>query len=179
MSATITRGTCQTYCSLISLVSLEHFPLCYYKFLKIVTGFKPQIPKGQFGTSRRFSFNQPQSRRLSAWTYASHYQICTEIFRFFGTTKLQGRFIFWRLRVFRLLYNVTDYGGLLIMKANFDQMTREELRYYVLEHRDDSEAIRALFSRRSPDETATWYSTKEPREIAEILRRKINHELWR
>ncbi len=63
------------------------------------------------------------------------------------------------------------------MKANFDQMTREELRYYVLEHRDDSEAIRALFSRRSPDETATWYSTKEPREIAEILRRKINHEL--
>ena len=63
------------------------------------------------------------------------------------------------------------------MKANFDQMTREELRYYVLEHRDDSEAIRALFSRRSPDETATWYSTKEPREIEEILLSKINHEL--
>jgi len=29
------------------------------------------------------------------------------------------------------------------MKANFDQMTREELRAYVLEHRDDGEAIRA------------------------------------
>jgi hypothetical protein len=44
------------------------------------------------------------------------------------------------------------------MKPNFDEMTKAELKAYVLSHRDDDEAIRALFSRRNPpDSEATWY----------------------
>ena len=44
------------------------------------------------------------------------------------------------------------------MKPNFDQMSKAELKAYVLSHRDDDEAIRALFSRRNPpDSEATWY----------------------
>ncbi len=44
------------------------------------------------------------------------------------------------------------------MKPNFDQMSKAELKAYVLSHRDDDDAIRALFSRRNPpDSEATWY----------------------
>jgi hypothetical protein len=37
------------------------------------------------------------------------------------------------------------------MKPNFDEMSKAELKAYVLEHRDDLDAIEALFSRRSPN----------------------------
>lgn len=60
------------------------------------------------------------------------------------------------------------------MNPRFEGMTRKELKAYVLTHRDDAEAVRALMTWRSPDETATWYSTKNPKEIEEILKRKIN-----
>lgn len=73
--------------------------------------------------------------------------------------------------------NVTEHGGLLAMKPNFEKMSRKELKAYVLAHRDDADAIRSLFNRRSPDETATWYSTNSHKEIEEILRRKIDGEL--
>jgi hypothetical protein len=44
------------------------------------------------------------------------------------------------------------------MKPNFDEMTKAELKAYVLSHRDDDEALRVLFSRRNPpDSEATWY----------------------
>lgn len=44
------------------------------------------------------------------------------------------------------------------MKPNFDEMSRAELKAYVLSHRDDDEAIRVFFSRRNPpDSQATWY----------------------
>lgn len=44
------------------------------------------------------------------------------------------------------------------MKPNFDEMSKAELKAYVLSHRDDDEAIRALFGRRNPpDSEATWY----------------------
>jgi hypothetical protein len=36
------------------------------------------------------------------------------------------------------------------MKPNFQQMSKAELKAYVLEHRDDLEAARHLFSRRTP-----------------------------
>jgi hypothetical protein len=50
-----------------------------------------------------------------------------------------------------------DSGGFW-MKPNFDQMSKAELKAYVLSHRDDDEALRALFSRRNPpDSEATWY----------------------
>jgi hypothetical protein len=37
------------------------------------------------------------------------------------------------------------------MNPNYDAMTRPELRAYVLEHRDDLAAIRALFNRPRSD----------------------------
>jgi hypothetical protein len=36
------------------------------------------------------------------------------------------------------------------MKPNFKEMSKAQLKAYVLEHRDDIEAIRHLFSRRTP-----------------------------
>ncbi|MEG3873720.1 DUF6887 family protein [Microcoleus sp. Z1_B5] len=44
------------------------------------------------------------------------------------------------------------------MKPNFDEMSRSELKAYVLSHRHDDEAIRIFFGRRNPpDSKATWY----------------------
>ena len=60
------------------------------------------------------------------------------------------------------------------MKPNFDEMSKAELKAYVLSHRDDDEAIRVLFSRRNPpDSEATWYgpmSTPEGVPIEENIR---------
>jgi hypothetical protein len=61
------------------------------------------------------------------------------------------------------------------MKPNFEAMTREELRAYLLEHRDDDEALAALLSRRDPN--AVKYTTNDPEEIKEILRKKIAGEI--
>ena len=36
-------------------------------------------------------------------------------------------------------------------------MSRKELIAYVLEHREDIDAVENLFSRRTPDSEATWY----------------------
>ncbi|MBO1350279.1 MAG: hypothetical protein EBE86_024195 [Hormoscilla sp. GUM202] len=43
------------------------------------------------------------------------------------------------------------------MKHKFEEMSRKELIAYVLEHREDIDAVENLFSRRSPDSEATWY----------------------
>ena len=60
------------------------------------------------------------------------------------------------------------------MKPNFDEMSRTELKAYVLSHRDDDEAIRVFFGRRNPpDSQATWYGpmcTPEGLPIAENIR---------
>lgn len=60
------------------------------------------------------------------------------------------------------------------MKPNFDEMSKAELKAYVLSHRDDDEAIHALFSRRHPpDSEAIWYgplSTPEGVPIEENIR---------
>jgi hypothetical protein len=73
----------------------------------------------------------------------------------------------------KLSYLVMDFGGFW-MKPNFDQMSKAELKAYVLSHRDDDEAIHALFSRRHPpDSEATWYgplSTPEGMPIEENIR---------
>jgi macrodomain Ter protein organizer (MatP/YcbG family) len=45
------------------------------------------------------------------------------------------------------------------MKPNYSQMSNADLIAYIKEHRNDEEAIQELFvTRRSPDESATWYS---------------------
>ncbi len=64
------------------------------------------------------------------------------------------------------------------MKPNYQQMTNAELRTYIKEHRTDEEAIQELFVyRRSPDESATWYSVpfspEGIEETEELIRQKI------
>jgi hypothetical protein len=61
------------------------------------------------------------------------------------------------------------------MKTDYEKMSWSELRAYVLEHREDLEAIQALFSRRSPDSEATWYKfpyTKEEQQQIDAVFRK-------
>ncbi len=62
---------------------------------------------------------------------------------------------------------------------SFKEMTLSELRAYIKEHRTDDEAIRELFvNRRSPDETAIWYSfplsPEGLKQGEEILRQKLS-----
>ena len=63
------------------------------------------------------------------------------------------------------------------MKPDFYTMSRKELLAYCKEHRDDSEAWGIYLDRRSPDETATWYSfprTEEgTKQMEEVFRQKI------
>lgn len=60
-------------------------------------------------------------------------------------------------------------------KPNFEAMSKEDLRAYVLAHREDDEAIRELFSRRNPNSVV--YTTNDPEETKEILRKKIAGEI--
>jgi hypothetical protein len=50
------------------------------------------------------------------------------------------------------------------MKPNFEAMTKAELRAYVLEHRDDLDALEALFSRHSPDSTTLRFALPQTEE---------------
>ncbi|MDM3845179.1 MAG: hypothetical protein PT120_19875 [Aphanizomenon gracile PMC649.10] len=45
-----------------------------------------------------------------------------------------------------------------MMKPNFVQMSRSELKDYVRKHPKDWEALNILVSRRTPDSEATWYA---------------------
>ena len=64
------------------------------------------------------------------------------------------------------------------MKPNFETMTRQQLKSYVLSHRDDKEAFDLLMSRRSPDAEAVWYDESiSPDQSKEILRKKIQGTL--
>ncbi|NEQ98639.1 MAG: hypothetical protein F6K30_18290 [Cyanothece sp. SIO2G6] len=44
------------------------------------------------------------------------------------------------------------------MTTNYDAMTNAELRAYILQHRDDLDAMEVFFARRSPDAEATWFA---------------------
>jgi hypothetical protein len=60
-----------------------------------------------------------------------------------------------------------------MMKPNFDQMSRSELKAYVRRHPNDWEALNILVSRRTPDSEATWYApmvTAEGTPIEENVR---------
>jgi erythromycin esterase-like protein len=50
------------------------------------------------------------------------------------------------------------------MKPDYDAMTKSELRAYILQHRDDLDALEAFFARRSPDSEATWYTLPKTEE---------------
>lgn len=65
------------------------------------------------------------------------------------------------------------------MKPNFEAMNKAQLRAYVLEHREDQEALRALMSRRDPNGVKyNFPNTKEGREQTKaVLKRKIEGNL--
>ena len=64
------------------------------------------------------------------------------------------------------------------MKPNFETMTRQELKSYVLTHRDDKEALDLLMSRRSPDSEAVWYDASTSLDqIKEILQKRIQEKV--
>jgi hypothetical protein len=65
------------------------------------------------------------------------------------------------------------------MKPNFETMNKAQLRAYVLEHREDQEALRALMSRRDPNGVQyNFPNTEEGREQTKaVIKRKIEGNL--
>lgn len=65
------------------------------------------------------------------------------------------------------------------MKTNFENMTKAQLREYVLENREDIEALRILMSRRNPNSIKYDFpNTEEGREqIKEVIKLKIEGKL--
>ena len=66
------------------------------------------------------------------------------------------------------------------MKLNFDDMSKAELRAYVLQHRDDLDAIEALFNRRNPNSEAIVFhppqSKDEEQQQFELFKRLVNEK---
>lgn len=62
------------------------------------------------------------------------------------------------------------------MKPNFDNMTRQELRDYILQHREDDEAIEALINKGNPNTPAYKFpqTDEDLREMEAILKEKLN-----
>ncbi len=50
------------------------------------------------------------------------------------------------------------------MKPNFEDMTKAQLRAYVLQHRDDLDALEALFSRRRSGAAAIAFDIPQSKE---------------
>jgi hypothetical protein len=65
------------------------------------------------------------------------------------------------------------------MKPDFATMSKAELRAYILEHKEDLEALRALMSRRDPKAIKyNFPNTEEGREQTKAaLKRKIEGSL--
>ncbi len=61
-------------------------------------------------------------------------------------------------------------------KPNFSSMTREQLRSYILEHRDDDDAIEALINQGNPNsQTYRFPQTDDDlHEMEAILKQKLN-----
>lgn len=64
-----------------------------------------------------------------------------------------------------------------MMKPNFSQMTRQELRAYVLAHREDDDAIAALIQRSNPDSPKNPFpqTAEDFAAMEEIFRQKLNN----
>ena len=63
-----------------------------------------------------------------------------------------------------------------MMKPNFDTMTHQELREYILQHREDDDAIEALINKGNPNSpTYKFPQTDEDlREMEAILKQKLD-----
>jgi hypothetical protein len=68
-----------------------------------------------------------------------------------------------------------DSGGLTMTKPDFNQMSRQELRAYVLAHRDDDEAIEALIKRGNPASPVYPFPQTDDdlKAMGEILQKKL------
>lgn len=67
-------------------------------------------------------------------------------------------------------------GSLTIMKPDFNTMTRQELRVYILAHRDDDEAIEALIKLGFNGSKYPFPQTDEDfRQMEEILKRRLDN----
>jgi hypothetical protein len=62
-----------------------------------------------------------------------------------------------------------------MMRPDFSKMTRQELRIYVLAHREDDDAIEALINKGNPHSLKYPFPQTEDdfREMAEILKQKL------
>jgi hypothetical protein len=65
------------------------------------------------------------------------------------------------------------------MKPNFELMSKAQLRAYVLKHKEDRDALRALMSRRDPNGVKyNFPDTEEGREQSKaVIKRKIEGNL--
>ena len=66
---------------------------------------------------------------------------------------------------------------LMMMKRDFSEMTRQELRAYVLANREDDDAIEALI-RRGNDKSPTYpfpQTEEDLKAMDEILKRKLGN----
>jgi hypothetical protein len=61
------------------------------------------------------------------------------------------------------------------MKPNLKQMSDDQLREYIKQHRTDNEAIAELFvNRRSSDAEATWYATAGVSDTVDVIKKQID-----
>ncbi len=56
------------------------------------------------------------------------------------------------------------------MKSNFQTMTIEKLKKYVLEHRNDTAAFQALMERVDAQETGQIYGSVDAEKFSELLK---------
>jgi len=63
-------------------------------------------------------------------------------------------------------------------KPNFNEMTRQELRQYVLSHREDDDAIAALINRSNPNAPKHPFPEHEDdlQWMSELLQQKLNQQ---
>jgi hypothetical protein len=66
-------------------------------------------------------------------------------------------------------------GGLTMTKPDFSTMTRQELRAYVLAHREEDDAIEALIKRGNPNSPKYPFpqTDEDFREMEQILNKKL------
>lgn len=68
-----------------------------------------------------------------------------------------------------------DNGDLTMTKPDFNQMSRQELRAYILAHRDDDEAIETLIRMGNPNSPVYPFpqTDEDLKAMEEILKRKL------
>jgi hypothetical protein len=69
------------------------------------------------------------------------------------------------------------HGSLRMTKPDFSKMTRQELKAYVLAHREDDDAVEALIKRGNPNSPVYPFPQTEAdfQQMAEILKRKLGN----